>query len=87
MWFGLLYGMCEDAPAPGARLDAHPAAAEGAMVILYAWEAGRDRPFTVAGPLSATPDMVRLLRDAAIGTQLLTPHCDACGAALDLPLD
>ncbi|MGH2918161.1 MAG: hypothetical protein ACRDLS_06120 [Solirubrobacteraceae bacterium] len=79
MWFGLLYGIPDEPPpeADGGR----------AIVVLYAWEAGRGRPLTVGCPLSAAPDMARLLREAATGTPIMTPQCDACGAALDLPLD
>ncbi len=56
------------------------------MVILYAWEAGRDRPRSVGCPLSAAPDVARLLRRAGTGARIMTPQCDVCGAALDLPL-
>jgi hypothetical protein len=77
MWLGLLYCIPDDAPADGER----------AMVILYTWEAGRERPFTVGCPLSAAPDMARMLREAGARAPILTPQCDACGVALDLPLD
>jgi hypothetical protein len=70
MWLGLLY-------LPSVQ---------GAEVILCAWEDGRDRPFTVAGPLHAVPEMARMLRAAGSGATTLTPRCDRCLAALDLPL-
>lgn len=72
MWLGLLY---------------LPSADDGAQVILCAWEHGRERPFTVAGPLTAVTDMARFLREAAAGapTPLLMPRCDACLEPLDLP--
>jgi hypothetical protein len=76
MWFGLLYCIPDDAPADGER----------EMVVLYAWEAGRERPFTVGCPLSAVPLMARLLREASTGSDLLTPQCDACRTPFDLPL-
>lgn len=77
MWLGLLYRVPDDAPAEGER----------AMVTLYAWQAGRDRPPTVGGPLRAAPDMARRLREARARAPILTPQCDACGVALDLPLE
>lgn len=43
MWLGLLY-----LPSPG-----------GDEIILCAWKRGRERPFTVAGPLNALPEMAR----------------------------
>ena len=72
MWFGLLYDPSDD----------------GAEVILCAWEHGRDRPFTVAGPLHAVPEMARVLREAAARSAIapLTPRCDSCLETLDLPL-
>jgi hypothetical protein len=48
MWLGLLYLPSVD----------------GDEVILCAWEHGRDRPFTVAGPLHSVPEMTRVLRAA-----------------------
>jgi hypothetical protein len=56
-------------------------------VLLLAWEAGRDRPLTVGGPIGAVAQLARLLRDAARQAPLLPPRCDACGTPLDLPLD
>jgi hypothetical protein len=73
MWLGLLY---------------LPSSEDGEEVILCAWEGGRERPFTVAGPLHAVTDMARLLREAAAGsgTATLPPRCDACLEPFDLPL-
>ncbi len=70
MWLGLLY---------------LPASA-GGEVVLCAWERGRDRPFTVAGPLRAVPEMAHTLRRAgsAAGSVEL-PRCDECLTPLDLP--
>ncbi len=97
MWFGLLYGISDDAPADAGREDdAHaagcgpadaPAGDERAMVVLYAWEVGRARPLTVGCPLSAVPDMARWLRQAMLGWGIRSPRCDACGTTLDLPLE
>ncbi len=72
MWLGLLY---------------HPSA-DGDEIILCAWERGRVRPFTIAGPLSALPEMTRALRDATMraGSVPLIPRCDCCLATLDRPL-
>ncbi|CAA9507439.1 MAG: hypothetical protein AVDCRST_MAG67-2520 [uncultured Solirubrobacteraceae bacterium] len=72
MWLGLLYLPSDD----------------GDEVILCAWEHGRERPFTVAGPLHAVPEMARVLREAAAsaGTPPLLPRCDGCLQPLDLPL-
>jgi hypothetical protein len=77
MWLGLLYLSPGDAGAYDGE----------ETVLLLAWEAGRDRPFTVAGPICAVAQMARLLREAAQHAQLLRPQCDACGTPLDLPLD
>lgn len=73
MWLGLLY---------------LPSADDGEQVILCAWEPGRERPFTVAGPLASVPDMARFLREAAAGMPmpLQPPRCDACLEPFDLPL-
>ena len=77
MWLGLLY--------------LSPGEADGCYgeetVLLLAWEAGRDRPFTVGGPVCAVAQMVRLLREATQRAPLLLPRCDACGTPFDLPLD
>ncbi|MGH2942094.1 MAG: hypothetical protein ACRDLN_04895 [Solirubrobacteraceae bacterium] len=72
MWLGLLYLPSDD----------------GDEVILCAWERGRDRPLTVAGPLHAVPEMARVLReaDARVGAPTLLPRCDSCLTPLDLPL-
>jgi hypothetical protein len=72
MWLGLLY-----LPSPG-----------GDEVILCVWERGRERPFTIAGPLSALPEMARAMRDATLhaGSEPLIPRCDSCHTTLDLPL-
>lgn len=71
MWLGLLYLPSND----------------GDQVVLCAWIDGRERPFTLAGPLDAVPEMVRALRQthAVTGSSVL-PCCDDCGTALDLPL-
>lgn len=76
MWLGLLYLTSDD--DDGACDD----------VILCAWEHGRDRPFTVAGPLHAVPEMARWLREAgtSISTPPEPPRCDGCLTPLDLPL-
>jgi hypothetical protein len=72
MWLGLLYLPSDD----------------GDEVILCAWDRGRDRPFTVAGPLHSVPEMARVLREAGAcsGTPPLLPRCDGCLTPLDLPL-
>jgi hypothetical protein len=71
MWLGLLY-------LPSA---------DGDEIILCAWESGRERPFTIAGSLSALPEMARALRDATMrGSAPLIPRCDCCLTTLDLPL-
>ena len=71
MWLGLLYLPSDD----------------GDEVVLCAWEHGRDRPFTVAGPLDAVPEMARTLREADVrtGRPTLLPRCDGCLTPLDLP--
>lgn len=73
MWLGLLY---------------LPSADDGEQVILCAWEHGRERPFTVAGPLASVTDMARFLREAA--ADMPTPpqprRCDVCPEPFDLPL-
>ena len=71
MWLGLLYLPSDD----------------GAEVILCAWERGRDRPFTVAGPLDTVPEMARMLQaaGASAGTPPVLPRCDGCLQTLDLP--
>ena len=73
MWLGLLYLPSNEA---------------GEEVVLCAWERGRTRPFTVAGPLDAVTDMARFLRERAAGadTPPLLPRCDACLEPFDLPL-
>jgi hypothetical protein len=77
MWLGVLY------PSPGETdaCDGEP------TVLLLAWEAGRERPLTVGGPISAVSQMARILRAGARQTPLVKPRCDACGTPLDLPLD
>jgi hypothetical protein len=77
MWLGLLYL----APDETGQCDGEK------TVLLLAWEAGRDRPLTVGGPISAVAQLARLLREAAQQAPLLPPQCDACGTPLDLPLD
>jgi hypothetical protein len=77
VWFGLLYLP----PGEAAECDGEE------TVLLFAWQAGRDRPFTVGGPISAVAQLARLLREAAQRAPLLPPRCDACGTPLDLPLD
>jgi hypothetical protein len=70
MWLGLL-----NIPSP-----------DGDQVIICAWIDGRDRPFTIAGPRDAAPDMVRALRRTpTVAHAALVPSCDACGTPLDLP--
>ncbi len=72
MWLGLLY---------------LPTADDREQVILCAWQRGRERPFTVAGPLTAVTDMARFLRSAAAraSTPSTMPRCDACREPFDLP--
>lgn len=71
MWLGLLY-------LPSA---------DGDQVILCAWVDGRERPFTVAGPLDAVPDMVRALRRShTVASSSVLPRCDSCRTPFDLPL-
>ena len=77
MWLGLLYLT----PGEAVRDDGEE------TVVLLAWEAGRDRPLSVGGPISAVAQLARLLREAARQVPLLPPRCDACGTPLDLPLD
>jgi hypothetical protein len=77
MWLGLLYLSSGGAD----ECDGEE------TVLLLAWEAGRDRPLTVGGPISAVAQLARLLREAAQQAPLLLPRCDACGTPLDLPLD
>jgi hypothetical protein len=77
MWLGLLHLSAGDTAARG-RED---------TVVLLAWEAGRKRPFTVGGPVTAGSDLARLLRQAAAQAPLLHPRCDACGTPFDLPID
>jgi hypothetical protein len=75
MWLGLLYLTAADDPD-----------ADGATVLVCAWEAGRERPLTSAGPREAVSDIVRMVREAASsGTSLVAPQCDACGTPLELP--
>lgn len=77
MWLGLLYLTAAEAPD-----------SDGDTVLVCAWEAGRERPLTVAGRREAVPDIARLLRQAASScTSILAPRCDACGTPLDLPLE
>lgn len=73
MWLGLLYFIPEDT------------AEDGPMVMLRAWETGRPRPLTVAGPVGAVPQIVRMLREAGRGAAIEVPRCDACGTSFDLP--
>ena len=77
MWLGLLYL----SPGEADECDAEE------TVLLLAWEAGRDRPFTVGGPITAIAQLVRLLREAVRQAPLLPPRCDTCGTPLDLPLN
>jgi hypothetical protein len=77
VWLGLLYLP----PGEADECDGEE------TVLLLAWEAGRDRPLTVAGPICAVAQMARLLREATQQAPLLRPQCDACGTPLDLPLD
>ena len=77
MWLGLLYPSPVDTNAYG----------DEQAVLLLAWEAGRDRPLTLGGPISAVAEMARVLRAGARQTPLGKPRCDACGTPLDLPLD
>jgi hypothetical protein len=77
MWLGLLHLSAAEA-----------AACDGEdTVLLLAWEAGRERPLTVSGPITAVAQLARLLRQAAEQAPLLPPRCDACGTPFDLPLD
>ncbi|HEY0344395.1 MAG TPA: hypothetical protein VGC59_07100 [Solirubrobacteraceae bacterium] len=75
MWLGLLH------LSPGEAHDGEES------VVLLVWEAGRERPLTVGGPIAAVAQLARLLRQAADQTPLLPPRCDACGMPFDLPLD
>jgi hypothetical protein len=77
MWLGLLH-------LSAGETDARHSAD---TVLLLAWEAGRKRPLTVGGPITAVSDLACLLREAAKPTPLLRPRCDACGTPFDLPLD
>jgi hypothetical protein len=77
MWLGLLHLSAGESDA----CDGDD------TILLLAWEAGRKRPFTVGGPITAVPDLARLLRQAAEQAPLLPPRCDACGKPFDLPLD
>jgi hypothetical protein len=77
MWLGLLHLTAGETDACDGR----------DTVLLLAWEAGRKRPFTVGGPITAVSDLAGLLRQAAEQTPLLPPRCDACGTPFDLPLD
>jgi len=86
MWLGLLYGVCAD-PPPRVNEDGAMVKDEDAMVMLFVWEAGRDRPLTVGGPAISAPDMARLLRAAGQGPLILKPRCDACGTSFELPLE
>jgi len=45
----------------------------GAMVMLCAWETGRQRALRIAAPVDAVPQMVRTLREAgrALGLTVL----------------
>ena len=73
MWLGLLH-------IPPEETD------DEDTVLLLAWEAGRDRPLTVGGPLHAVAQMACMLREAAQQAPLSPPRCDACRTPLDLPL-
>jgi hypothetical protein len=75
MWLGLLQ------LSPGEACDGEE------TVVLLAWQAGRERPLTVGGPMVAVAQLARLLRQAAEQAPLLPPRCDACGMPFDLPLD
>lgn len=70
MWLGLLY---------------LPVTVGDDDVILCAWQRGRDRPFTLAGPRHAAPDMARALRQIGAGGLIEAPRCDACSTPIDLP--
>jgi predicted Zn-ribbon and HTH transcriptional regulator len=75
MWLGLLH------LSPGEACDGEE------TVVLLAWEAGRERPLTVGGPIAAVAQLARLLRKAGEQAPLRPPRCDACGMPFDLPLD
>ncbi len=77
MWLGLLYLTPDEAD------DCHGEE----TVLLLAWQAGRERPLTIGGPIGAVAQLARLLREAAEQAPVLPPRCDACGTPLDLPLD
>jgi len=74
MWLGLLCFTPDDADEE-----------DGAMVRLFAWDAGRPRPLTFVAPAGAVAQTVRLLREAGAAVSIGKPHCDACGAPFDLP--
>jgi len=74
MWLGLLYFTPDDADQE-----------DGAMMKLFAWEAGRPRPLTFVAPAGAVVQTVRMLREAGAGASIAEPRCDACGAVFDLP--
>lgn len=77
MWLGVLHLSPGEAPAGDGE----------ETVLLMAWEAGRERPLTIGGPISAVAQLARLLREAGEQAALLAPRCDACGTPFDLPLD
>jgi hypothetical protein len=73
MWLGLVHLSPGEAPACDGE----------ETVLLLAWEAGRERPLTVGGPIGAAAQLARLLRKAAQQAPLRPPRCDACGTPLD----
>lgn len=77
MWFGLLHL----SPGEASGCDGDEA------VVLVAWQAGRDRPLTIGGPVAVVAELARLLRLTARQAPLLPPRCDACGTPFDLPLN
>ena len=74
MWLGLLYLIPDDADEDG-----------GAMVKLFAWDAGRACPLTFTAPAGAVAQTVRMLREVGAGASITEPLCDACGTPFDLP--
>lgn len=76
MWFGLMYFVPD-------LVDED----DGAMVMLCAWETGRQRALRIAAPVDAVPQMVWMLREAGRGASIIAPRCDSCGTSFDLPLD
>ena len=62
MWFGLMYFVAD-------LVDED----DGAMVMLCAWETGRQRALRIAAPVDAVPQMVRMLREAGRGASIIAP--------------